>query len=395
MRYAFISGGRCYVHDDDGTLKEISSKFAKEKDEEGERQKSLYGWKSKGQNVDPYFRGPSLWGGQAGARPFSKFRFKSVMVGDTDILYYLLSNNFMTGLFKYNVKDDYEQRLFHKSDFLESGMDYSAARDEFVAATTKEDGSIDLELLDCEGKYIETITGGDSRDCNPTFSRHNRQEVLYQTAGIWRGDDGFITAYSAESINKINIETGEVTELVSDERYDYLVPKDDSEGNLYCIRRPYQQAGYASGIRTLFYIVTFPFRFVVAVIRFLDAFTKLFSAEPLKPTGPDVRPEIDNKNIQVLGQTINLAKAERRAQWQGDASLVPGNWELVKMHRNGGIEVIARKISSFDIDEEGAIHFTNGFRVSELAGSRRTMIFKYKLIENIRAAQSSAGKKRI
>jgi hypothetical protein len=53
------------------------------------------------------------------------------------------------------------------------------------------------------------------------------------------------------------------------------------------------------------------------------------------------------------------------------------------------MEVVAGAVSSFDVDEQGRIHFTNGFRVSELSGSSTTTVFKHKIIENIRVVKAA------
>jgi hypothetical protein len=387
MYHAFISDGKLFIRQSGGALKEIASKFATEKLEWAERDKSLHSWKTKGDTQSMYFNPSVVWGGQAASRPFSKFSFKSVMVGDSDTLYYLLTNNYVTGLFKYAIKDDEELRLFHKNAFVEFGMDYSADSDEFVAAMGNEDGSVNLELLDSEGSYKQSLTGGDVKDSNPSFSRHNPRDVVYQTAGIARDEAGFVVAHSSEAINRINLDTNEITELAGDDQYDYLLPKEDVAGNLYCIRRPYRRPGYQSPLKTLLYVVMFPLHLLVAIVRFLNTFTKLFSGQPPRAAGPDMRPSIKNKYVRVLGQTIYLAKVERSSRYRREPTLVPQSWELVRFSRDGQMEVIAGAVSSFDVDQEGRIYFTNGFRVSELAGSSTATVFKHKIIENIRVVK--------
>jgi hypothetical protein len=387
MQYAFISDGKLFIQDDDGAIKEISSKFAIEKDEEAESQKSLHSWKSSKENIDPYFGSNILWGGQGSQRPYRKFRFKSVMIKNSDLLFYLLTNDYVTGLFEYNVREDEELRLFHKNDFAEVGMDYSRETEKFVAALQNEDGSADLDLLDSEGRYEKTLTGGDSRDSNPTFSKFNPEEVLYQSSGLARSEEGFLMAFGPEAINKVNIETREISSLASEERYDYLLPKDDVDGNLYFIRRLYNRPGYQHPLKIIFYIVTFPIRFIWAIFKFLDAFTKLFTEKPKLRSGPEIQPDAKNKYVRVLGETIYLAKIKKTLRSQEGISLVPKSWELVKISKDGVMEVIARNVSSYDLDEKGEIHFTNGFRVNMLKDNIKSLAFKHIIIENIKVSQ--------
>ncbi len=383
--HIFISDGRLFIHDDGG-IREIVSKFAEEKAAEAERRKELHSWKTEGGQEGTYFTSETIWGKQAWARPFRRFRFKSVMTKDSNTLYYLLTNDFITGLFQYSIEDDEEVRLFHRREFAELGMDFSPDKSEFVAAVVLESGHINIELLDSESSYKKTLTEGDSRDCNPSFSKFNDQDVLYQTAGIARGEDGFVMAYGPEAIHKVRIDTGEITELLSDDKCDYLLPKDDKNGNLYCIRRPYQQPYYVSPWKILLSILTFPIRFIIAIVNFLNAFTKLFNEKPIQPAGPDVRPKFENKYINVLGRTINLAKLQKSNKSIDNASLVPRNWELVKLSNDGQLEVVAKKVSSFDIDQDGNVHFTNGFRVNELTAAQTEMLFRYRIIENLKVS---------
>ncbi len=45
-------------------------------------------------------------------------------------------------------------------------------------------------------------------------------------------------ALGPESINRLDLESGDIEEIAADARYDFLQPRDDKQGNVYCIRRP-------------------------------------------------------------------------------------------------------------------------------------------------------------
>lgn len=388
MRYLFISDGRLFANTGDESV-EITSKFAQEKAEYSQREHSMRGWK--GDDVpggDPYLSSNVIWGRQAYIRPFRKFRFKNVMVKNENTIYYLITNDYVTGLFQYNIPENEELRLFHKREFQELGMDYSPSLDKFVAAMVNEDLSADVELLDNQAGYERSLTSGDSRDSNACFSKSNPENVLYQTAGIGRNEQGFLWGYGPEAVNKVNIHSGEITTLLADEKYDYLSPKDDRQGNIYCIRRPYRAPGYTSPLKILWHVVTFPVRLVVAIVRFLDAFTKLFSRDPMKLAGHAAQPQVENKYVRVLGQTIDMAKVQRDARFSNEPSLVPKSWELIKLDNQGKISVISRKVSSFDIDDNDRVHITNGFKVREIAESGMQSAFKYNIIELLKVARS-------
>jgi hypothetical protein len=389
LRYAFISDGRLFLCDDDSSIKEIESKFASERMNRVEQTKSRQSWKSREETASGPFSSGMIWGKQASIAPYVKFKFINVGFEDQNTLYYLLSNNLVTGLFKYTIDKNYEQRLFHKQNIVVHGVDYSAALEKFVISTAAEDGSTGLTLLDEQGSYQQALTGGDSRDSNPYISRQTTDKILYQSAGIVRDDNGVILSYGPEFISSINLKTGEISEVLSDCKYDYLLPKDDSAGNLYCIRRPYIRPGYQPVWKTMWYIVTFPVRFVVALVKFLDAFTRLFYQQPFQPAGPAIEAPVKNKYLNVLGRTINLAKIQKSLRKPDDPSLVPRSWELIRMSKDGD-EVISRKVSSYDIDADNKVHITNGFRVNAIEAGRAGIAFKYNLIENIKVIKTPA-----
>jgi hypothetical protein len=389
LRYAFISDGRLYLCDNDSSIKEIESKFANEKAEIADRTKSRQGWKVKGEAFGGPFSSSMIWGNQSSITPYVKFRFRNIGFEDQNTLYYLLSNNFVTGLFKYTIDENYEQRLFHKQEMFVLGIDYSPVLKQFVISTVAEDRSAGLELLDEQGSYVQGLTGGDSKDSNPYFSRQNPDRVFYQSAGIVRDENGFMLMYGPEAISSVDMKTGEVSVCLSDDKYDYLLPKDDSEGNLYCIRRPHQGPRYRSIWKTLWNIVSFPVRFIIAVVNFLEAFTKLFNQKPFQHAGPDFGQPIQNKYLNVLGQTIDLARIKRSLRNPDNVSLVPRTWELIRISKDERMEIIAQKVSYYDIDADNKIHITNGFRVSEFAGDKSQQAFKYNLIEDFKAVKSA------
>jgi len=390
LQYAFLSDGRLYLCDNDGSIKEIESKFAAEKEDMADRTKSRQGWKAKDGAFGGPFNSGMIWGQQSSMTPSMKFRFKNLGFQDQNTLYYLLSNNFVTGLFKYTIDQNYEQRLFHKNDLILQGIDYSPVLRKFAISTITEDASAGLDLLNEQGSYEHGLTGGDAKDTNPFFSRQNPENVFFQSAGIVRDENGFILMYGPETICSLNLKTEEIQVILSDDRFDYLLPKDDSQGNLYCIRRPHLGPRYGSIWRTLWNILCFPFRFIVAVFYFLEAFTKLFNQKPFQTEGPDFKQPIKNKYLTVLGQTIDLAKIRKGFRNLDNVSLVPRTWELIKISQDGKIEVIAAKVSSYDIDADNKIHITNGFRVNKLMGDKSQISFKYNLIEDVKAMKSVA-----
>ena len=382
MIYTFISDGRLFIRYPDGKIKEIESHFVREKMEFAENYKSHRGWQKNASSDNPYYNSGTIWGGQASATPSATFRFKNVVKADENTIYYILTNNMVTGLFEYDITNDEEARLFHKNDIVELGLDYSTKRNEFAIALLLEDGQVNIELLDNRGSYKQDLTGGDSRDTNPSFSKTNPDQILFQSSGIARDEEGFPMAHGPECIHRIDLETGDITGIIASDQYDYMLPKEDQLGNIYCIQRPYKQFGHVSPFRYILSIILFPINFLIAIVNFLNAFTQLFNKNTLTPGGPNVQTPKKQKYVNVLGQTINLAKVKKFSS--DEYSLVPGSWKLIKITPDKNTHTIANKVSSYDIDNDGNIHYTNGYKVHTVSENTQTNLqFKHPIIENI------------
>jgi hypothetical protein len=384
MQHAFISDGRLFLRQDD-KLDEIESPFARNNLEDYERHQSFRGWKSSNQENSS---APPLWGTQASQQGYTGFRFLSIAPASGSQVYYLLTNQHVTGLFHYDTTRGDERRLFHKNEFQSAGIDFSPERQELVLATVDQAGVANLSLFDAEGRQLQTVTGGDSRDTQPAFSRAHPEIVYYQTAGIARHDTGGLWAFGPESINRLNLESGEMEEVLADDSYDYLLPRDDREGNLYFIRRPYLQPGALHPWHWLGSALLFPFHFLTALLGFLHAFTRLFGEQP-KPVGPGFQIPEKDKYIQVFGQTVNLAKLRKPRKPGDDPSLVPANYELLRLGQDGEMEVLAKNVCSYDVTPEGDIHYTNGFRVRSMLDKEDRVVFRHPIIEALRVSEGS------
>lgn len=382
MIYAIISDGRLYVGSENGPTQEIESRFVAEKNNLAERSKKNSGWKTGTSPEDLYFNKSAIWGQQNVSGTVGGYRFKKVMSAGETGLYYTLANNTVTGLFRYDFSDKFETRLFHRNELIECGIDFCPARKEFVMAVLNTDMSSNLQLLNESGSILRDVTTGDARDSYPVFSRRHPDHILYQSAGIARDEMGVAIMHGPEAIFRLDLQNEQVEEVLSDEQFDFLLPREDESGNLYFIRRPYRHPGQNGIWRLLLDIVLFPFHFAVAIVGFLDAFTKLFNQQTLANSMRGSLPRQD-KYVHVLGQSINLAKLRRNSLFRGEPNLVPGNWELIRMTPDKQFQVLARHVLSYDIDAAGQVHYTNGYRVRRLSQTDRKIMLNHRVIEQL------------
>lgn len=388
MIHAFISDGRLFVRNQQGRIDEIESPFVNEKQISSERHTKYHSWKDHSNSGDACFNPSIVWGGQLPAVSARSYRFRDVAAVGEDTLYYILADQVITGLFRYDLADGFETRLFHRNDLFECGFDFSPSRQEFVIAVQQDDMRCSLELFNKTGSAITELTGGDSRDSYPSFCYRNPNRILFQSAGLSRDETGFPVLFGPEAIHCLDLDAEEIEEVLADDRYDYLLPKEDAEGNLYFIRRPYQGPGQHSFGKIFFDTIFFPFRFLIAVVGFLDAFTKLFNQQSFKADGPNVQFPRQEKHVRILGQTIRMAKVHRDARFKRELSLVPGSWELIRRDINGHFEVMARHAAFYDIDAEGVVYVTNGYRVHIITPSEKKTLFRHSLVEMLKVARS-------
>ena len=187
MRHAFIADGRLYLRDGDGGVREIESRFAREKAEKAERRSERNAWRTGAEPANPFFGGNVVWGSQAQPVLCRPFRFEALLPGAPGEICYLVGNGSTTGFFRYAIETDEERMLFIRSGFVGAGIDRCPETGRFAIGVPREDGRSDLELYNAEGRIDKTLSGGDSLDTNPSFGRKRPKTLLYQSSGISRG----------------------------------------------------------------------------------------------------------------------------------------------------------------------------------------------------------------
>lgn len=380
---AYIADGRLFVREDDGSVRAIESPFIKKKIEDEERERQLNAWKQTQpeDGMDP--TAVMLWGAKALPQARTVPRFTDVADGGDGTIFYVVRYGPLTGLFRHDLQTGEERRLFHKTNFHIRSLDFSPARRQFVIALQQQDGSVNLELLDEEGREAQGITEGDSVDIYPYFSRSNSGEIVFASAGIGRNDQGLAIHFGPMQLCKINLESGELTELHTDPAHDYLLPRMDEAGQLYCIRRPHRRPSHKSPKEVALMIVTFIPDLLVAIVGFLNTFIHIFGKKKaqLRRLGPMAPPQPEqNKFVSVLGDMINMADVKRNQE--GEYSLAPENWQLVEI-KNKNCNVIDRTVCHFDL-ADGALLTTNGNVIRRVSKGLATKFCKDDVIESVR-----------
>ena len=351
--FAFLANGLLFYRER-GELKQLHSAYVQEAVERRERLRDRNNWKQ-GTSFQI-----SAGGGARSFEPGDKPIMATSAVFETngDLLYFLRDDN-VGGLFRREMESGKELRVLLKQNLNLGDLNLSPAGDQLAASSQQSGGVANIVLLRTDGSNYRQVTGGDTVDSAPAWIPGAPNRLLFQSTGLARNEQGYIVAQGHASIQKLDMESGSVTPVLENARFDYLKPRVCPAGNLHFIRRPFEAPSYGVGsilTDTLF----FPFRLLRALFHYLNFFSMMYTRKPLtSASGPAVNADI--KDILLQGRRIDTEKALRSARAvQGVPSLVPDSWELVGRDQEGVERVLATNVASYDISSDGTIVYSNG-----------------------------------
>lgn len=291
---------------------------------------------------------------------------------EADRILYTITVNDMSGIFSKNPFDDSdsEMHIIHKSNVEFLNIDYNSCNEKLVVSVRENSFEKHLAILDVNKGHYDFITEGESMDENPSWSATNNQVIYYDSCGIGLDTATSQVANGPRSICRLDLTAGTADEVISEEKYDYIKPKEDKLGNLYFIKKPLKQKSrkYINFLD----ILLFPFRLLKALFGWLNFFTMRYSGENLITRGqnPAKAKEKTPEEIFIEGNLVNAEKALKENKNSGDKypGFAPGSWELVKLGPDGQIVRVKKGVIDFDIDSKGRIYYSNGIylvRISE------------------------------
>lgn len=351
---AFLSNGFIFMRERGGPVQQLHSTYAQEAQDRAERAREKHSWKK-----------DTAFGIAAGgrARQFEAadkplLATSAVFDGGGNLIYFLRDDH-VGGLFRREAASGHEVRMMIKQKLHLADLALQPGGNTLAAMSQQATGVAHIALMDAEGNGYREVTGGDSVDSAPAWVPSAPQRLLFQSCGLARDENGYIVAQGPAGIQLLNMESGSVSPVLENPRFDYLRPRVDPAGNLLFIRRPFEAPRYGAN-SLLLDTLLFPFRLLRAVFHYLNFFSLVYSRKPLtSASGPEVK--ADMKNILLQGRRIDAEKALRTMRTvQGVPSLVPDSWELVRRDTEGDERVLATNVSSYDIGPDGTIVYTNG-----------------------------------
>ncbi|MBK9576748.1 MAG: hypothetical protein IPK50_02570 [Fibrobacterota bacterium] len=371
-RLLILSQGRLESIAPDGTSKPLESAFARELIERQERTNQNNAWKYEDRESSGPFSRSNIWGGTGKASPIQPAWFLSVFPGfQSGEFFYTLRVSIVMALLRIDAHDHRERRILHRQDFHEGGIACDPTERRMAMSVHSADGSAHLVQCDHEATIRKELTGGDSIDANPSFSRQIPSRVLYQSTGIARGENGHILAHGPTSIQAVDLKTRDHEVLVESPRFDYLLPLQTSDGTLWAIRRPWKAVRPPSALSMLLDVILIPWRIAKGIFGFLDAFTQMFGKERLRRAGAgDPEAPVQEMRALFLGQSV---APDRKSDQK--AIRPPEDWVLVKIRPGCTEEEVARRVGWINLWEDRIV-WSDGQSVRTLEGEELHRIRK-------------------
>ena len=375
---AYISEGKLFYKAANTELRQIHSPYVQEMIDKMEKHRERHAWK---QNTS---FGVSASGGM---RQFdgdaAQVIATSVQFDENKNMLYFLKDQVMGGLFSMDMESGLEKRILHRQNLALNDLNLDSNTGKILASATSKTGIANLVMLNSDGEQYQELTGGDTLDTAPAWIPGAEKQILYQSTGIARDQQGRRLAEGNASIQMLDMKTGSVTPVLDDAQFDYLHPRVCPLGNLHFIRRPYDPPKYETK-SMLQDLLFFPFRLLRAVFHYLNFFSLMYSRKPLtSASGPAM--QADLKDIILKGKRIDAEKALRRENMiNGIPSLVPASWQLVSRNRQGNETVLATNVVSYDMRADGSIVYSNGRGVFLLGGAHQSgLILKGDLVADV------------
>lgn len=185
----FIAEGRLHRLDGSGAQHVVESPFVAEAVARSERSGEIAGWKHAARDDDDRGRlvpRSALWGTSGGAGFSAEHRFRHVVRGANDSVYYVVTLGRGTALFRYYPAEKREVRLFHGASMRCLGIAAEPGTERIALSAGNADGTASLEIVDGDGRRRGNVTGGDSIDGAPSFSESAPATVVFQSSGVAR-----------------------------------------------------------------------------------------------------------------------------------------------------------------------------------------------------------------
>jgi len=383
---AYIAQGKLHLQRDGGP-QTVESAFGRSLRDRAVQIHNRHAWKAQGRGAQ-YMRGV-LWAGTERDPVEVRIRVTSVTRGrNPGEVLYTLETDEISGVFALDATG-FEQRLFHTADFRVQDIDVHPDGGGIALSAHYRNGMANVAVLNVDGSDFTEVSEGDSVDQAPRWVPGTERQLVFQSAGAGRDAGGRFSEFGPFAVHRLDLDSGEISCLAEDAKFDLLGPQMAGDGALYYIRRPYANGQPAiNPFLAITDIALLPFRLLYAVFQFVNFFSVRYTGRPLSTSGGAAKKSQDVKRMMVWGNLIDAERAaqEDRLGEQDAPSMVPSSWQLVRQSPDG-TEVMAKGVLSFHIARDGSVIYTNGSAVHSIQpnGERPARILVGSMIEQVAA----------
>jgi len=386
MDLIYLWQGKLFIKEGDKPPRNVESEFARDMAQAAREIQRKREWKTTGQGAR-FAGGGALWGAGDADPDAIPVSITAVTRGDTpEKLLYAVETNRVGGLFLYDRTTRKEQRLFHREHFRIRDLARHGSLPLTVGCIPAPDNTSCIAVISDDRPIIDEVTSGDSLDEAPSWVPGDKKQIVFQSAGIARDEQGYFHSAGPFAIHKLDIDSGDMDVLLEDERHDLLLPRMNSTGDLFFIRRPYEARPKLAFTSVLLDTVLFPFRLIYAFVHFFNFFSLMFSKKPLITAGGPKTEGPQMRDIILRGKVLDARRALKANGEQPDApALVPGTWQLIRRTPDGAETVLAKAVVAFDLVDDQPI-YTNGRCVYSIdAQQRKHLLLKGQWADSILA----------
>ncbi|HWF18185.1 MAG TPA: hypothetical protein VG754_02915 [Verrucomicrobiae bacterium] len=377
---AYLAQGKVRLKIGTAAPRTLESAYGNSIREKEIRAQQKHSWKSGGGGSP--FGGPVLWG-KSSMQQDVPLAITSICGGkEKGGLLYSMESGSLCALLEAGELGADERRLWNDNRTRIRHLSISRQTGDLAFGVLHENGTANIGLRLHGESGVKELTEGDSFDTAPHWVPGEGRKLVFQSAGIGRNREGHFLALGAFSIQQLDIEAGDMTTLLEEQKYDHLAPQFLEDGTLLYIRRPYTLNEGMHPLRTMKDFFLFPFRLLFAVFQFLNFFSKLFTGRQLTTDGGAKAREMNMRQMMIWGNLVN-AQRPARPEEEG-VDLIPKSWELHQRSPDGKTKVLATGVLAYDVAPDGLIVYTNGNALFLLhPDGRKERLFNESMIEQV------------
>lgn len=377
VTFYYVANGKMYQFDGDSS-KEISSwvldSYISKVKSRAERNE----WKQNGAGAA--FMGGAVPNASASDAVSSIFSRVTCVGEHRGNLLYSMDIDSTNGIYRKSADSVSEGMVLCSSSTAYRDFDIKAER---MVASASFAGESHIGILDFATGDFDTYTEGHVRDSSPVWSATSDDIVYFCSAGLPenekkapeenqspRGISQIVNEmYSSSSvilgpsaICMLNIKEGTLTEILSDNGYNYTRPLSAPDGSLYYIRKPYKYNSAGNSLGCLVDIFMLPVRLFQALFGFLNVFSAKYSGKTLSRS--DVKQKED-RELMIDGNLINAERELKENARRGDKNpgIIPRTWELHRLDKDGNDVLIRKGVAAYKILENGEMIVSNGSHI--------------------------------